>query len=102
MMLCHEAPCTAVENLTLATPALGFKLHAHTVGEGTIFAKIITILSPSVKKMVILCIPKGNGGNAGGMTLRYRKQMKTDGTDNIKNVWGDWSSASSKWKRRKG
>ena len=50
MMLCHEAPCTAVENLTLATPALGFKLHAHTVGEGTIFAKIITTLSPSVKK----------------------------------------------------
>ena len=51
MMLCQEVPCTAVENLTLATPALGFKLHAHTVGEGTIFAKIITTLSPSVKRL---------------------------------------------------
>ena len=99
MMLCHEAPCTAVENLTLATPALGFKLHAHTVGEGTIFAKIITILSPSVKKMVILCIPKGNGGNAGGMTLRYRKQM---GQTTLKTCGGTGAQPAQNGKGGKG
>ena len=99
MLLCQEVPCTAVENLTLATPALGFKLHAHTVGEGTIFAKIITILSPSVKKMVILCIPKGNGGNAGGMTLRYRKQM---GQTTLKTCGGTGAQPAQNGKGGKG
>ena len=35
MMLCHEALCTIVKKVTLATPALWFKLHAHWVGKGT-------------------------------------------------------------------
>ena len=51
MKLCYEVPRTAVENLTLATPALRFKLHAHTVGEGTIFAKTTTLSPTSVKKL---------------------------------------------------
>ena len=33
------------KNLTLATSALTFKIHAHRAGEGTIFAKTITTLS---------------------------------------------------------
>ena len=53
MKLCHEVPFTAVENLTLATPALRFKLHAHTVGEGTILAKTTTLSPSSVKKTEI-------------------------------------------------
>ena len=50
MKLCHEVPCTAVENLTLVTPAFRVKLHAHTVGEGTIFAKTRTLSPTSIKK----------------------------------------------------
>ena len=36
-MLCHDVPCMAVGNLTLALLALQFKLPAHPVGEGTMF-----------------------------------------------------------------
>ena len=101
MKLCHKVPCTAVENLTLATPALQFKLHAHPVGEGTIFAKTTTLSPTSLKKTwnVLLCIPKGNGGNAGGMTLRYRKQM---GQTTLKTCGGTGAQPAQNGKGGKG
>ena len=34
-MLCHEVPCMAVRNLSLAILAFRFKLPAHPVDEGT-------------------------------------------------------------------
>ena len=49
--------------------------------------------------MVILCIPKGNGGNAGGMTLRYRKQM---GQTTLKTCGGTGAQPAQNGKGGKG
>ena len=46
MMRYHEALCTIIKKVTLATPALWFKLHAHRVGKGTMLLLFWRTLSP--------------------------------------------------------
>ena len=48
-MLCHEVPCMAVRNLTLAILALRFKLPSRPVDEGTMLKICKTFASGQIK-----------------------------------------------------